>query len=241
MRLLLVEDDSAMRATLERALGRAGMQVVSCGSGLQALEHWPQVKPDVVCLDLSLPDLDGLHVLERAREKGWDAPVLVLTARATVGDRIMGLKTGADDYLPKPFDLDELEVRLRTLVRRRAVAPAGAAGPAVLSASAPSSAKQAESARDFAGLSFDASSGAFYYQGTILELTPRESALLKVLHEKVGFAVSKEQLLRSVFASDSNVGTDAIEVLAYRLRKKLADTNLVLHTLRGLGYVLRHE
>jgi two-component system response regulator TctD len=216
------------------------MQVVSCGSGLQALEHWPQAKPDVVCLDLSLPDLDGLHVLEKARHNGWDAPVLVLTARATVGDRIMGLKTGADDYLPKPFDLDELEVRLRTLVRRRAVAPAGTSAPAAASAAMPS-AKPGESPRDFAGLSFDTSSGAFYYRGTILELTPRESALLKVLHEKVGFAVSKEQLLRAVFASDSNVGTDAIEVLAYRLRKKLADTNLVLHTLRGLGYVLRHE
>ncbi|HZF85674.1 MAG TPA: response regulator, partial [Burkholderiaceae bacterium] len=119
MKLLLVEDDPTMQTTLQRTLGRRQIDVRVCGDGAQALAQWRALDPDVVALDLSLPNLDGLQVLAQARAAGLRAPVLLLTARGTVGDRVMGLNAGADDYLPKPFDLDELEARLRALRRRR--------------------------------------------------------------------------------------------------------------------------
>jgi two-component system response regulator TctD len=118
VKLLLVEDDAAMRATLERSLARRGVTVVTCADGDRALDRWRASVPDVVMLDLSLPGRDGLQVLAQARGEGLTTPVLILTARGTVGDRILGLNTGADDYLPKPFDLDELEARVRALARR---------------------------------------------------------------------------------------------------------------------------
>ncbi len=120
MKLLLVEDNTAMQTTLRRSFERRGMQVVVCGDGARALDRWQASMPDVVLLDLSLPGLDGLSVLAAARAAGLATPVLILTARGTVGDRILGLNTGADDYLAKPFDLDELEARVRALVRRAA-------------------------------------------------------------------------------------------------------------------------
>ena len=104
MKLLLVEDNLAMQTTLQRTFERRGMQVTLCGDGARALDRWQASLPDVVLLDLSLPGLDGLDVLARARAAGLTTPVLVLTARGTVGDRILGLNAGADDYLPKPFD-----------------------------------------------------------------------------------------------------------------------------------------
>ncbi len=134
MKLLLVEDNPTMQTTLQRSLSRRGMEVATCGDGGLALEKWPAFQPDVVVLDLTLPGLDGLQVLQRARGKGWATPVLILTARGTVGDRIIGLNTGADDYLPKPFDLDELEARVRALARRAGVRPPPATIPAHRSA-----------------------------------------------------------------------------------------------------------
>ena len=118
MKLLLVEDDASMQAALQRALGRRGMDITVCGDGAQALARWKSTAPDVVLLDLTLPGLDGLQVLEQARKGGLTTPVHILTARGTVGDRIIGLNTGADDYLAKPFDLVEQEARLRALHRR---------------------------------------------------------------------------------------------------------------------------
>ncbi|HYP69331.1 MAG TPA: response regulator, partial [Variovorax sp.] len=127
MKLLLVEDDPTMQATLQRTLGRRMIDVRVCGDGAQALEQWRTLQPDVVALDLSLPNLDGLQVLSQARAAGLTTPVLLLTARGTVGDRILGLNAGADDYLPKPFDLDELEARIRALRRRHQKSEADAA------------------------------------------------------------------------------------------------------------------
>ena len=117
MKLLLVEDNTAMQTTLQRSFERRGMQVVLCGDGARALDRWLASVPDVVLLDLSLPGMDGLSVLAAARARGLTTPVLIITARGTVGDRILGLNTGADDYLAKPFDLDELEARVRALAR----------------------------------------------------------------------------------------------------------------------------
>ena len=223
MKLLLVEDNTAMQITLQRSFERRGMQVVVCGDGSRALDRWRASVPDVVLLDLSLPGQDGLSVLAAARAEGLVTPVLILTARGTVGDRILGLNTGADDYLAKPFDLDELEARVRALARRagaRGTEP-GAAAPA------------------FCGLRVDTASGAVYLQGQPMDLTVREAALLRALLAAPGQAVAKERLSDLVFAGEAQVQADAIEVVVYRLRKKLGATPVQLVTLRGLGYLIK--
>lgn len=224
MKLLLIEDNPALQTTLQRSFERRGMQVVLCGDGSRALDRWRASVPDVVLLDLSLPGEDGLSVLAAARAEGLATPVLILTARGTVGDRVLGLNTGADDYLAKPFDLDELEARVRALARR--LAPA----------------REATAARtEFAGLSLDDSSGAVYLQGQALELTAREAALLRALLARPGQAVAKERLSALVFPDEAEVSADAIEVVVYRLRRKLQAAPVQLVTLRGLGYLLRQS
>ncbi|RYF78555.1 MAG: response regulator [Comamonadaceae bacterium] len=223
MKLLLIEDDPGMQLTLQRSLGRRQIDVRVCGDGLAALAQWRAHEPEVVALDLSLPGLDGLQVLAQARAAGLRTPVLLLTARGTVGDRIMGLNAGADDYLPKPFDLDELEARLRALRRR-----------------SQSQADQAPAHWQVGALHGEAD-GAIYLRGEPMELTPRELALLRALMPKPGHAVSKERLFELVFPGQADVQYEAIEVVVYRLRKKLQDTGVQLVTLRGLGYLLREE
>jgi two-component system response regulator TctD len=223
MKLLLIEDNTAMQTTLQRSFERRGMQVVPCGDGSRALDRWRACLPDVVLLDLSLPGVDGLDLLAAARAEGLATPVLILTARGTVGDRVLGLDLGADDYLAKPFDLDELEARVRALARR---AQRGAGLP---------------ERSAFCGLQADPASGAVYLRGRPLELSAREAALLRALLARPGHAVAKERLSELVFAGEAVVQADAIEVVAYRLRKKLAGTGTQLVTLRGLGYLLQGE
>jgi two-component system response regulator TctD len=225
MRLLLIEDDFALQTSLRRTMERRGMRVHWCGDGLQALAVWRQHLPDVVLLDLSLPGIDGLEVLAQARQSGLVTPVLILTARGTVGDRVMGLNTGADDYLAKPFDLDELEARIRALHRRSA----GAAGD--LAPDLPTCGQ----------LRLDTDSGAIHHGFKVLDLTPRELRMMRTLMERIGRAVAKEQLFDVVFPGESEVQYEAIEVVAYRLRKKLAGTGTSLVTLRGLGYLLKAD
>ncbi|MEP6876089.1 MAG: response regulator transcription factor [Burkholderiales bacterium] len=217
MKLLLVEDNLAMQTTLQRSFRRRGIQVTTCDDGARALDRWRASVPDVVVLDLNLPGLDGLQVLAAARAEGLATPVLILTARGAVGDRILGLNTGADDYLPKPFDLDELEARIRALARR-----------ATADASTP----------EFCGLRADAESGAVYLRGAVLDLPPREAALLRALLAQPGRAVAKERLTELVFPGEDPVQAEAIKVVAYRLRKRLGETGAELVTLRGLGYLL---
>jgi two-component system response regulator TctD len=221
MKLLLVEDDVSMQATLQRALERRRRTRARRCDGALALAQWQALEPDVVALDLSLPHVDGLQVLAAARAAGLRTPVLLLTARGTVGDRIVGLNAGADDYLPKPFDLDELEARLRALRRRHQ----GTAGDPL------------PGPQDVGGLRYEASSGAVYHRAAVLELTPRELALLTALMVRPGHAMTKERL----FPGATEVQYEAIEVVVYRLRKKLAGTGAVLMTLRGLGYLLRED
>lgn len=225
MKLLLVEDDPSMQITLQRTLGRQRIDVRVCGDGAEAVAMWRALEPDVVALDLSLPNLDGLQVLAQARAEGLRTPVLLLTARGTVGDRIMGLNAGADDYLPKPFDLDELEARIRALRRRsHGVMTDLGLNP-----------------QQIGGLRFEPANGAIYNRADLLELTPRELALLKALMMKPGHAVTKERLFELVFPGETEVQYEAIEVVVYRLRKKLVGTGAVLMTMRGLGYLLRPE
>lgn len=228
VKLLLIEDNPAMQTTLQRSFQRRGMQVIACGDGARALDRWQASLPDVVLLDLSLPGVDGLQVLARARAEGLKTPVLILTARGTVGDRILGLNTGADDYLPKPFDLDELEARIRALARRAQAQPDNG-----LRLDVP--------AIDFCGLRCDSDSGAVYFRGEPMELAPRELALLRAVLANPGHAVAKERLFELVFPGESHVQAEAIEVVAYRLRKKLAHTGTQLVTLRGLGYLLKAQ
>jgi two-component system, OmpR family, response regulator TctD len=221
MKLLLVEDNTAMQTTLARSFERRGVQVVLCGDGARALDRWRAAVPDVVLLDLSLPGLDGLQVLAAARAEGLATPVLIITARGTVGDRVLGLNTGADDYLAKPFDLDELEARVRALARRGGVVRGLDATPA------------------WGGLRVDPDSGAVMQDGQPMELTVRETALMRALLARPGQAVTRERLTELVFAGEAAVQADAIEVVVYRLRKKLAGGAVDLVTLRGLGYLLR--
>ena len=226
MQLLLVEDDATMQATLQRSLSRRGMAVTALADGRAALAEWRAHPPDAVVLNLTLPGLDGLQVLAQARAAGLRTPVLLLTARGTVGDRVLGLNAGADDYLPKPFDLDELEARLRALLRRSAdgsQTPTPPEGPVV------------------GALRYDKDSGVIYLQDAPMDLTPREQALLRALLAQPGRALPKERLYELVFPGQSEVQYEAIEVVVYRLRKKLTGTGATLMTLRGLGYLLKTE
>ena len=225
MKLLIVEDDIAMQTALQRALSSRAITVAVCSDGLLVLPLWKQLQPDVVLLDLTLPNVDGLEVLSQARQQGLHTPVLILTARSTVGDRVIGLNTGADDYLAKPFDLDELEARLRALHRRN------------LAALTEPSSEMIQAGQ----LRYHKQSGAIYCNDAMMDLTPRELALLMPLIRKVGHAVSKEQLFKLVFPNATEVQYEAIEVVVYRLRKKLSGTGVNLMTLRGLGYLLKED
>ncbi len=219
MHILLVEDDIDMSRALLRALERRGFQVTHCGDGISALSHIKDGIGDLVVLDLNIPGLDGLHLLQRIRSQDIGTPVIVLTARGAVGDRVVGLNAGADDYLAKPFDLDELDARIRALLRRRTNADDGG--------------------QRCGRLRFDRGSGAFYCGEDPLELTPREHTLLKALIAKPGHAVTKEKLFRLVFPMEENTQLEAIEVVVHRVRKKLMETGAEIMTLRGLGYLLR--
>lgn len=220
MHILLVEDDIDMSRALLRALERRGFQVTHCADGISALSHIKDGIGDLVVLDLNIPGLDGLHLLQRIRAQEIHTPVIILTARGAVGDRVAGLNAGADDYLGKPFDLDELDARIRAHLRRK-----GNSGE--------------DQSQRCGRLRLDRASGAFYCDDAALEFTPREHTLLKALFAKPGHAVTKERLFRLVFPMEENTQIEAIEVVVHRLRKKLLPTGTEVMTLRGLGYLLR--
>jgi two-component system response regulator TctD len=221
MKILLVEDDVDMSKALLRALEKRNFAVTPCYDGAIALRLIRDGAADLVILDLNIPGLDGLHLLQRVREHGIDVPVIVLTARGAVGDRVAGLNAGADDYLAKPFDLEELDARIRALLRRRGGAEEGM--------------------QKCGELRLERSSGAFYHGEEPLEFTPREHTLLKALMARPGHAVTKERLFQLVFPADENAQIEAIEVIVHRLRKKLTGTRTEIMTLRGLGYLLRSQ
>lgn len=221
-RVLLVEDTPDIALWLAAALRQSGLSVEIAADGSQA---WARLTPghgwDAVLLDLQLPGLDGLSLLQGLRQRGDTVPVLILTARASVPDRVLGLNLGADDYLPKPFDLSELEARLQALLRRpgRSAAAVLRHGP----------------------LEMHPDSGEVRLHGQPLAVSPRESAALRVLLESPHRTVSKDQLHLRVFTDDA-AGVDAVEVLIYRLRRKLEAAagvpGLRITTFRGMGYML---
>ena len=221
-RLLLVEDTPDIALWLATALRQGGFEVDTATDGLLALQALaPGHGFDAVVLDLQLPGLDGLQVLERLRGRGDAVPVLILTARASVPDRVLGLQLGADDYLSKPFDLSELEARLHALLRRpgRMTAPVLRLG----------------------ALEMAPDSGEVLWQGQALALTPREVAALRGLLASPQRPVAKDSLHAQVFR-DEAAELEAVEVLIHRLRKKLETQTgaegVGITTFRGLGYML---
>ncbi len=216
MKLLLVEDDFDLSGALSRSLGVRGFEVLVCSDGLEALAIARKKPFDVIALDLTLPHLDGLELLQRLRSGGDTTPVLVLTARGTLGERIAGLNLGADDYLVKPFDLEELAARLHALTRR-----IGRNGELRCGL-----------------LRHESGSGVFYHSDVPLDLSPREGELLRTLMLRIDRVVPKEDLRNAVFGGDDAVQPDAIEVLVHRLRKKIVGTKAEIMTLRGVGYLL---
>jgi two-component system, OmpR family, response regulator TctD len=219
VRLLLVEDNPDLAVWLTRALARARYSVDCAADGTDAEHILRAEKYDVVVLDLGLPRLGGHEVLKRLRARGSKVPVLVLTANTTLHARVSSLDFGADDYLAKPFELDELEARLRSLVRRAQ----GYADPII----------------QCGDLRYDGRTRIFSIRERDLVLTPRENALLEALILKMGRTMSKVSLAASLFALDVDASNDAIEVYVHRVRKKLEGSNAVIITLRGLGYILK--
>ena len=219
--VLVVEDDDAIADALAVHLTQAGFSAHREADGLLAMAAIDRQRWDLVLLDLMLPGADGWDVCRHLRARHPDVPVIMLSARSAEAHRVLGLELGADDYLAKPFDLDELEARIRALVRRAQPLSAEPAPP------------------PHAALRYDKASEAFYWKDQVFELTPREVAFLKALMHPLGQAVTKERLFTAVFAGEADVQLEAVEVVAYRLRKKLAPTGMQLMTLRGLGYLLK--
>jgi two-component system response regulator TctD len=217
MRILLVEDNPHLLRTLTLALAQ-GHVVDAVPDGAQAdavlrTEHY-----DVIVLDLGLPKMDGLEVLRRLRTRGDRTAVLVLTASGDTDDRVRGLDSGADDYLAKPFELTELEARLRALHRRSL----GHASPAL----------------QVGRLVYDSVARSFRVDGERLALPPREHQVLEQLITRAGQPLRKRQLADAVSTLDEALNEEALEIYVHRLRRKLAGSGAVIHTLRGLGYVL---
>ncbi len=221
MKILLVEDHGDLARWLAKALRDAEFTVELASSGLDADALLRDQSYALVILDLTLPDLDGLDVLKRLRARGATTPVLILTARGTVSDRVQGLNLGADDYLAKPFELTELEARVKALIRR--------------------SQGHTAARTVYGNLVFDSGARVFSCGGTDLTLTPRERAVLEALFARPGKAVSKERMFESIFVSDADANTDAIEIYVHRLRRKLGGSGVRIVTLRGIGYLLEAD
>ena len=220
MRILLVEDDPTLAAIMARSLSQAGHRVDAATDLQQARWLWRMQGFDAVLLDLSLPDGNGLLALQEARARNDRTPVLILTARNSTTERIAGLDAGADDYLGKPFDLAEVEARLRALARRRL---------------------DLDDRVQVGSLSLDRRARRMFLHGVELELPAREFDVLWELLTPPGRVVSKRQLSDKLSDLDDALGTNALEAFISRLRKKLAGGGVTIRTLRGLGYLLEPE
>jgi len=218
MRVLVVEDTAALAESLARGLGEEGFEVARAARGRDALALLAKQPVDVVVLDLGLPDLDGVQVLEQLRGGGDVVPVLVLTARDAVESRVQALDAGADDYVVKPFSFEEVVARLRALARR-AAAPRWAplsAGDLVLTPNDPSVKIGAET----------------------IALSPRERALLEMLVRRRNEVLARKDILREVFGYDFDPGTNVVDVHVAHLRRKLRASSVKIETVRGFGYKL---
>ena len=223
MRLLVVDDDRALRDTLSRALRLAGYEIRLAENGSDALAEVGSGVPDAVVLDIGLPDIDGLDVCRILRRDGNRVPILMLTARDAVSDRIDGLDAGADDYLVKPFDIDELKARLRALLRR-----SGAEG-------------DLDGGLTFGDLRLDPARHGVSVGDTFVELTRTEYQLLELLMLNPRRVLQHSVIYDRVWGYDFGPTSNALRVYVGYLRRKLeeAGTTVVIHTVRGVGYALR--
>jgi two-component system OmpR family response regulator len=214
MKLLVVEDSPKLARFLVRALSEEGHAVEQVTDGPAALERAGASAYDAVVLDWMLPGMDGVAVCRSLRDRGVRTPILMLTARAEVGERITGLDAGADDYLTKPFDLGELLARVRALGRRAATPGTLRLGP----------------------LSIDVAARRVTCDGKTIELTGRELSLLSYLAQNAGRAVSRAELLLKVWNTSFDPGSNVVEVHVRNLRDKLGDHGKLVETVRGVGY-----
>ena len=219
--VLVVDDDESIRVALERALRLEGFAVQSAGGGLEALELVDRDPPAVMVLDVTMPDISGVTVTARLRARGVDVPICILSARDEVHDRVAGLQAGADDYVVKPFDLEELVARLHALLRR---SPASTGAELRVG-----------------DLRIDPARRQVARAGRDIELTRREFELLEELGRHAGMVLSRPQLLQSVWGYDFEVDGNVVDVFVGYLRRKLEaeGEQRMIHTVRGVGFVLR--
>ena len=218
MRILLVEDHEQLSESVAQALKAAGLTVDVLHDGVAADLALASEDYAMAILDVGLPRLDGFEVLARLRDRGRNLPVLMLTARSDVRDRVHGLNLGADDYLAKPFELSELEARVKALLRRTLLG--------------------GERQQRCGALVYDLEARRFSIGETPLVLTSREQSVLQALIARPGRVMSKEQLAAQVFGLDEDASAEAIEIYIHRLRKKLDGQGVAIVTFRGLGYLL---
>ncbi|WP_197318711.1 response regulator transcription factor [Saccharomonospora sp. NB11] len=225
MRILVVDDDRAVRESLRRSLEFNGYQVELAGDGAQALEKVATDRPDAMVLDVMMPRLDGLEVARRLRGVGDDLPILVLTARDAVSDRVAGLDAGADDYLPKPFALEELLARLRALLRR--AGQGGTGGD--------------DDVLTFADLTLNPNTREVSRGGRPISLTRTEFSLLELFMSRPKHVLARSRILEEVWGYDFPTSGNALEVYVGYLRRKTeaGGEPRLIHTVRGVGYVLR--
>lgn len=230
MKILVVDDEQPVRESLRRSLRFNGYDVLTANDGLEAVEAVRSENPELLILDVMMPNMDGLEVCRTLRSEGWDRPILVLTARDGVSDRVAGLDAGADDYLPKPFALEELLARVRSLVRRASADSIAAEAPV-------------ESKLSFEDLELDADTREVSRGGRSISLTRTEFSLLQLLMENPRKVLSRSKILEEVWGYDFPTSGNALEVYIGYLRKKTegdGDSRLI-HTVRGVGYVLRES
>ncbi len=228
-RILIVDDEPAVREALQRSLAFEGYGTEVAVDGADALEKAIAYQPDLVVLDIQMPRMDGLTAARRMRGAGTTTPILMLTARDTVGDRVTGLDAGADDYLVKPFELDELFARVRALLRRSSYAAAGAA--------------QDDEALTFGDLRMDLTTREVMRGGRQMELTRTEFTLLEMFLAHPRQVLTREQILKAVWGFDFEPNSNSLDVYVMYLRRKTeagGEPRLV-HTVRGVGYVLRSD
>lgn len=219
MRILIAEDDEVLANGISNAMRQSGYAVDCVNDGLDADTILKGDQPfNLIILDLGLPRLDGLVVLRNLRERNRQVPVIILTARDNMEDRVKGLDLGADDYMAKPFKLPELEARARALLRRGqcGINPLFSCG----------------------SLTFDSVGRRAYINNKPLELTTRELSVLEALMLRIGWVVSKEQLLERLYSYSEEASNNAIEVYIHRLRKKIEVAGITIRTIRGLGYII---
>lgn len=229
-RILVVDDEPAVREALRRSLAFEGYAAQTAVDGLDALDKAASYTPDLIVLDIQMPRMDGLTAARRLRASGSTTPILMLTARDTVGDRVTGLDAGADDYLVKPFELDELFARVRALLRRSAYAAAPAAGD-----------ERPEDVLTFGDLRMDLATREVTRAGRAVELTRTEFTLLEMFLAHPRQVLTREQILKTVWGFDFEPSSNSLDVYVMYLRRKTeagGEPRLV-HTVRGVGYVLR--